>query len=173
MHRRGRLKDRRKGVEGSFLDPVRFATMSGGPKTGVLHEYNDREKSSIIRARSTYRREMRERWKEDGEVASSGPWTMAYAYISPDWFFRKMESMSLPRRCNEEKVGFRTGFPVTFSNWWNTSDHTRDFEPLWKTNIFYSRFKFLAEVRQFRYFTKLYFTGFRKLRNSIWKPVIF
>lgn len=48
---RGRLKGRRKGGEDSFLDPVRFATMSGGPKTGVLHEYNGREKSSIIRAR--------------------------------------------------------------------------------------------------------------------------
>jgi len=68
-----------------FLDPVRFTTMSGGPKTGVLHEYNGREKSSIIRARSTYRSKMtRERWKEDGEVASLGPWTMAYAHISLD-----------------------------------------------------------------------------------------
>jgi len=83
--KRGRLKGRCKGGESSFLDPVRFATMSGGPKTGVLHEYNGREKSSIICARSTYRKEMtRERWKEDGEVASSGPWTMAYAHISPN-----------------------------------------------------------------------------------------
>lgn len=83
--RRGRLKGRRKSGEGSFLDPVRFATMSGGSRTGVLHEYNGREKSSIIHARSIHRRKMtRERWKEDGEVASSGPWTMAYAHISPD-----------------------------------------------------------------------------------------
>lgn len=122
--RRGRLKGRRKSGEGSFLDPVRFATMSGGPRTGVLHEYNGREKSSIIHARSTHRRKMtRERWKEDGEVASSGPWTMAYAHISPDWFFQKMESMSLPRRCSKEKMGFHTGFPGTFSSWWNTSDY--------------------------------------------------
>jgi len=81
--RKGRLKGRRKSGE-SFLDPVRFATMSGGPRT-VLHEYNGREKSSIIRARSIHRREMtRERWKKDGEVASLGLWTMAYAHISPD-----------------------------------------------------------------------------------------
>lgn len=56
--RRGRLKGHHKSGEGSFLDPVRFATMSGGPRTGVLYEYNGREKSSIIRARSIHRREM-------------------------------------------------------------------------------------------------------------------
>jgi len=103
------------------------------------------------------------RWREkDGkkmvrlQVRAHGQWRTPIYH--PTDFFRKMESMSLPRSL--EKVGFHTGFPVISSN---KTLPIKRFWPLWKTKISYSRFKFLAEVRRFGYLTKFYFKAFKKL----------
>lgn len=72
--RRGGLKDRYKGGEGSFLRSRKVYNNVRWSQDWCPLRYNGHEKSSIIRARSTHRREMtRERWKEVSEVASSGP----------------------------------------------------------------------------------------------------